>query len=545
MRKKQTSYFWVKILCISILCFLAYQKCSAQNPPQKIHADYQFLGVGGDSVVRLPKRRGTFNLDSGAIMYNGPDSTLYTWTGHQWIKARSAAVTQGFQSVLSVDPVLTATNTVTVPSTHPLRFITGQMGGDHLFTGAPLSTALSSFDVHLATPFQVTRSFSNPTTDTSSHYAHFFETMNGQFVNPDDNFPDYVWQFGINNAGNGSRVNTSLAGMWQSMEQHFIPFPGGPGNMEFHNPEIVFKDGFSQRGQTWTIGESSAHEIGLKFHAGSYNFDTNEGDVDLMTFNNLGNLSFTGDSASGGSQFTLSDNSTVAPSDLNIQVHPAGIIFQGNREIFFNTITQFIATSINDQETANNSSALIMGGTTPNTKAAVKEQFTADAGLENYMTNLSDNAGGYSRLNVQSSGSNTTELITMQNLGSGNSFSVGSDNAGSAFLYTQDGVHGASVFLQAKNNGMPLVYTHTVFTPSTGGSINAVTANNNIINTGTLAALTIVFPASPVDGDKVMVTVKGAITSVSYSGGTVNGPTSFLANGQHLYEYVQSANQWF
>lgn len=78
-------FFGIKVLCLFLLLFCAY-KCHAQNPPQKINADYQFKGVGSDSVMRPPKRMSSYNLDSGAIAYNGPDSSYYTWTGHQWIR---------------------------------------------------------------------------------------------------------------------------------------------------------------------------------------------------------------------------------------------------------------------------------------------------------------------------------------------------------------------------------------------------------------------------------------------------------------------------
>jgi hypothetical protein len=88
---------------------------------------------------------------------------------------------------------------------------------------------------------------------------------------------------------------------------------------------------------------------------------------------------------------------------------------------------------------------------------------------------------------------------------------------------------------------------HTIFTPTTGGTVTLVSGQINIINpAGTLATLTLALPASPSNNDIISVAFTQAITSVSYSGGTVVGsPTSSALGGQWYLTYDSGSSTWY
>ncbi|HRE52221.1 MAG TPA: hypothetical protein PK339_12415 [Flavitalea sp.] len=75
-------------LCLALLSILA---CSAQDHPQPIGSPRTNVkALGGlyvDSVLYLPLTFLSSELyRPGALMYQQSDSTLYTWTGYQWLK---------------------------------------------------------------------------------------------------------------------------------------------------------------------------------------------------------------------------------------------------------------------------------------------------------------------------------------------------------------------------------------------------------------------------------------------------------------------------
>lgn len=75
---------------------------------------------------------------------------------------------------------------------------------------------------------------------------------------------------------------------------------------------------------------------------------------------------------------------------------------------------------------------------------------------------------------------------------------------------------------------LPLKHIHTIFTPTTGGTVTLVNNQMNIINpSGSLSTLTVNYPASPVNGDVVIFVYEQAVTTVTYGGGTsLNSPTA-------------------
>lgn len=90
-------------------------------------------------------------------------------------------------------------------------------------------------------------------------------------------------------------------------------------------------------------------------------------------------------------------------------------------------------------------------------------------------------------------------------------------------------------------------YAHTIFTPTTGTTVNLVNNQNNIINpSGALLALTINLPSSPTNNDVVYIKFTQNITTVTYSGGTVvDGITAPTAGGLTVLTYDAGTTSWY
>lgn len=136
-------------------------------------------------------------------------------------------------------------------------------------------------------------------------------------------------------------------------------------------------------------------------------------------------------------------------------------------------------------------------------------------------------------------------------------------SGGSGFTYTVTGLQGdAACGLMVYDTTLNNLYTwncsnhawepqgkpsHVVFTPTTGGTVTAVAYNEEIINpAGTIAALTITLPSSPNNNDRVYLKFTQAVTTITYSGGTVVGlPTSASAGQQWYATYDLTDNKWY
>lgn len=88
---------------------------------------------------------------------------------------------------------------------------------------------------------------------------------------------------------------------------------------------------------------------------------------------------------------------------------------------------------------------------------------------------------------------------------------------------------------------------HTIFTPTTGSTVNLVNNNYNAINpTGAILALTLNFPSSPANNDVVEVKFDKGITTVSYSGGTIVGGITTAALGDYVkFVYDSGTSTWY
>lgn len=110
-----------------------------------------------------------------------------------------------------------------------------------------------------------------------------------------------------------------------------------------------------------------------------------------------------------------------------------------------------------------------------------------------------------------------------------------------------DGVHSAGAKIITRYGGAPLQYNHTIFTPTTGGTVSLVTGMYNIINpAGALLALTVNLPSSPANNDVVYIKYTQSITTVTYGNGTVvDGITSPIAGGLVILTYDSGSTSWY
>lgn len=90
-------------------------------------------------------------------------------------------------------------------------------------------------------------------------------------------------------------------------------------------------------------------------------------------------------------------------------------------------------------------------------------------------------------------------------------------------------------------------YAHTIFTPTTGNTVNLVNNQYNIINpVGALLALTLNLPSSPLNNDCVYIKFTQNVTTVTYANGTVvDGITAPSAGGLTIFVYDSTNTSWY
>lgn len=114
----------------------------------------------------------------------------------------------------------------------------------------------------------------------------------------------------------------------------------------------------------------------------------------------------------------------------------------------------------------------------------------------------------------------------------GTHFYFTATNAGTRFQLDQQGVSN---------------YAHTIFTPTTGGTVSLVNNQYNIINpAGALLALTVNLPSSPANNDVVYIKYTQNITTVTYANGTVvDGITAPTAGGLTVLVFDSGTSSWY
>jgi hypothetical protein len=88
---------------------------------------------------------------------------------------------------------------------------------------------------------------------------------------------------------------------------------------------------------------------------------------------------------------------------------------------------------------------------------------------------------------------------------------------------------------------------YVIFTPTTGGTVSLTNRKYNIINpAGSLLALTVNLPSSPIANDIVYIKYTQAVTTVTYGNGTVvDGITSPISGGLVMLVYDAGTSSWY
>jgi len=160
---------------------------------------------------------------------------------------------------------------------------------------------------------------------------------------------------------------------------------------------------------------------------------------------------------------------------------------------------------------------------------------------------------------INGAGSGGTTNYSLWDVGQSR-FDLGSDATGDTFYRASTGVFtrlpiGAAGTHLVVAAGIPSWtaqtgvsnYTHTIFTPTTGGTVSLTNNQYNIINpAGALVALTINLPSSPANNDVVYVKFTQNVTTVTYANGTVvDGITAPTAGGLTVLTYDSGTTSWY
>lgn len=99
---------------------------------------------------------------------------------------------------------------------------------------------------------------------------------------------------------------------------------------------------------------------------------------------------------------------------------------------------------------------------------------------------------------------------------------------------------------EARITALELAHAVQYATPTTGQTVVANGAGALVINpAGTLVALTITFPASPVDGQAFEILSTQIVTTMTLSGGTIaSALTTIGVNGAARWRYSTTAATW-
>jgi hypothetical protein len=153
------------------------------------------------------------------------------------------------------------------------------------------------------------------------------------------------------------------------------------------------------------------------------------------------------------------------------------------------------------------------------------------------------------RLNTRGQGS-TTALNWNFRTSGGTSVFKGND----AGLWSLGNTAGTAYQIPIVNSGgtamvwaSPLTKPHTIFTPTTGGTVSLTNNQYNIINpSGALVTLTVNLPSSPANNDCVFIKYTQNITTVTYGNGTVvDGITAPSAGGLVVLVYDSGTTSWY
>lgn len=140
---------------------------------------------------------------------------------------------------------------------------------------------------------------------------------------------------------------------------------------------------------------------------------------------------------------------------------------------------------------------------------------------------------------------NGFHYLIASNLVNPNSVAVTQLDNGATYVIESHG--GSNWFVTSVYSSNALKYSHTIFTPTTGGTVSLVNGQYNIINpAGSLLALTVNLPSSPANNDVVYIKFTQTISTVTYANGTVvDGITAPTAGGLTVLTYDAGTTSWY
>lgn len=120
------------------------------------------------------------------------------------------------------------------------------------------------------------------------------------------------------------------------------------------------------------------------------------------------------------------------------------------------------------------------------------------------------------------------------------------DNA-STYVFESHG--GSNWFVTSVYRSGAIKYNHTIFAPTTGGTITLINNQYNIVNPTTgIATLTVTMPASPVNNDVVYVKFTQSVAAVTYAGNgntVVGGLVAPLLGSVVTFTFDSGTSTWY
>lgn len=221
--------------------------------------------------------------------------------------------------------------------------------------------------------------------------------------------------------------------------------------------------------------------------------------------------------SSGGTVFTNAVKTTA--NNLNITLQPGRTWNTAGDYVLFNP------------GTASNSSGTVYG-----IRATQTLNQSGSAAYTGYMMNLTETAvvaGNVKFVDYQIAGTSK--------------YSVKDDGTINSASLTASQLVGTDASKNLVSLGTLNSKPHTIFTPTTGGTVSLTNNQYNIINpAGTLVALTVNLPSSPANNDCVFIKYTQSITTVTYGNGTVvDGITAPTAGGLVVLTYDSGTTSWY
>lgn len=538
---------YLSIVIIFFFIFLESYKCNAQNPAQKVNAYYEFLGVLHDSAFGFPSRLGTASVYRipGAAYYNVSDSNhLHVWTGHNDIAIGGGGGSQNLQQTVTIGDFKS------IPIADSA--VASDSGGYFSWHGYP-----SNYNTSYA-PFGKMKDF-----------VVGWQRFNGVNITiPRPNVVGIMW--GYNTNPGGSIGDTSeLAGFGFRTETSYNLNFGGRLVSELHLPEFYYNHGLGSE-RLWSyyidnLNGSVIHQSQIQ----SMNWDTKDTNTPYYVFS--ANTQNNDSSTAWDEEIHLRDLAGPAPvASRSIdyvdgdwskfsEVYDRGGVTWGldaSKPSNDNYTFQALGRTLGIDGTGY--------GATVNRISSFADQPTL--GLVQMFSNSFGNNPSWQfdrRLGNGSpligDGSNGGDLVWGDDLSTRFSgIAHRTSSGGSIQLYDIqadliDTTHTHTIPFKINSTGdvsTPLegiIGPYLYFNPSTGNTINLIRGYNMIDPTpGAILSLTVGLPPSPVDGQVVEEKFSQAVTTLTYTGGTVKGSPTTIPQFQYIkLVYNLSGNFWF